>query len=125
MPNALPATVNVVAAVGSIWSYTYTITNADGVTPANLTGKTFEFAIRRSVYDTGTPLVSVNTASSTSLGTITVNTTTAAVQVMLTPAATLILKNGGGPYALWMDPNLSDATTVVVGQFYCNPVTNP
>lgn len=124
MPNALPATVNVVAAVGSVWSYTYTITNADG-TPANITTKTFEFAIRRSVYDTGTPLVSVNSSSSTSLGTIVVNTATAAVQVNLTPAATLAIKNGGGPYTLWMDPNLSDATAVVVGQFYCNPVTNP
>lgn len=120
----LPNTYNVIAAQGSQWSNTFFLQNADG-TPVNITGKIFELSIRRAVTDTGSPILSVNSTTSTANGQITVNVPAASVQVTLTAAGTASLIHGGGVYALWMDQGLPDATCMVVGTFYANPVVAP
>lgn len=124
MADLLSTTLNVYADVNSQWSHTFTITNSDGSLAA-ITGKTFEFAVRNSAYDTGSPAVSVSSTAPTANGSITINATTSQVQVILTPTATGLLKTGGGPYALWMDPGQTDAFATFTGQFICNVVANP
>lgn len=120
---ALPNQVNAQAASGSQWSVTYTLTNDDGSVMA-ITGKTFEFVVRPSVTDTTEPAeVSVNSTAANAQGSMTVNTAAGTVQVVLNPAATqLLATSGGGPYSLWMDPGLPDATCLVTGTFYVQQV---
>lgn len=120
----LPNNYTVVAAANSQWSLVFTIQNDDG-TVADITNKTFEFVVRNRLNRVGVVLFSVSSTASTAYGTITVDVLTATVQVILTPTATGLIPEGGGPYTLWMDQNLSDATTLVTGTFYANPVANP
>lgn len=122
--TTLPVVANLSAAQGSQWTSPFVLQNMDG-TPLNITGKTFEFAIRRTVTDTGTPLVLVSSDTTTASGTITVDVPTATVTVLLTPAATGSLVHGGGDYALWMNPGLTDATAMSVGVFFCSRVVAP
>lgn len=119
----LPNTVDVTSPQASAWSYTYGLQNSDG-TPMNIIGKTFEFAIRRAVTDTGTPVLMVN-QTLTQNGQIIVNTTASTVQVNLTATGTATLVHGGGVYTLWMNPGQSDATALVVGTFYAPQVVAP
>ena len=120
----LPNNYTVVAAAGSQWSLVFTVQNDDG-TLADLTNKTFEFVVRNRLNRPGVVLFSVNDTTSTSYGTITVTLSTSTVEVILTPTATGSIPEGGGPYTLWMDQNLSDATALVTGTFFANPVANP
>ena len=120
----LPNNYTVVAAADSQWSLTFTIQNDDG-TVADITNKVFEFVVRDRLNRAGKILFSVNSTASTAYGTITVTVATATVQVILTPTATGSIPEGGGPYTLWMDQNLPDATALVTGIFYANPVANP
>lgn len=117
----LPNNYTVVAAATSQWSLTFTIQDDDG-SVADIANKTFEFVVRNRLNRVGVVLFSVNSTASTSYGTITVDVQTATVQVILTPTATGSVPEGGGPYTLWMDPNLNDATALVAGTFYANPV---
>lgn len=120
----LPNNYTVVVAANSQWSLSFTIQNDDG-TLADITNKTFEFVVRDRLNRAGKVLFAVNSATSTAYGTITVDTLTATIQVILSPTATGSIPEGGGPYTLWMDQNLSDATALVTGVFYANPVANP
>lgn len=120
----LPNNYTVVVAANSQWSLSFTIQNDDG-TLADITNKTFEFVVRDRLNRAGKVLFAVNSTASTAYGTITVDTLTATVQVILSPTATGSIPEGGGPYTLWMDQNLSDATALVTGTFYANPVANP
>lgn len=120
----LPNLYNIQTASGSQYSVSFTIKNDDG-SLANITNKTFEFVVRDRTDSPNTPIFSVNSTSSTGNGTITVNTTTSVVSVTLTPAAVNLITTGGGPYTLWMDPNLSDATALVVGTFFVESVAAP
>jgi len=121
-PAPLPNFFQAIAAIGSQWTQTYQVTNDNG-SLTDITNKTFELSIRD--RNTGIQTVSVNNTSSTTLGTITVTSSTSSFQVMLTPAATDLLTEWGGNYTLWMDPNLPDATALVAGVFYGRTVTNP
>jgi len=120
----LPNTVDVTNPQGSQWSTTYLLQNSDG-TLMNIIGKTFEFAIRRAVTDTGSPTLSVTSGASTANGQIIVDTTASTVQVILTATGTALLTHGGGPYILWMDPGQTSATALVVGTFYAPQVAAP
>lgn len=117
LPNAY--TIN--TAAGSQWSASFTIQNDDG-TLTDITNKTFEFVVRNRLKTPGVVLFSVNSVSTNAYGGIVVNLVTSTVSVVVTPAATSLVEEGGGPYTLWMDPNLSDATALVVGTFYTQPV---
>lgn len=124
MTMLLPNNYTIVTAAGSQWSSIFTIYNDDG-TLANLTNKTFEFVVRDRLGQPGNVLFSFTAASPNAYGSMVVNTVNSTIQVIVTPAATLLITEGGGPYTLWMDQNLSDATALVTGVFYANPVANP
>lgn len=120
----LPNNYTIVTAADSQWSAVFTITNDDG-TLANLTNKTFEMVIRDRLGGSGVVLSSVSSTASTLDGSITVNVTASTLDVVLTPVAVDAVANGGAPYTLWMDPNLPDATALVTGVIYVNPVATP
>lgn len=124
MAMLLPNNYTIVTALGSQWSSIFTIYNDDG-TLANLTNKTFEFVVRDRLGQPGTVLFSFTAAAPNAYGSMTVNTVNSTIQVVVNPAATALITEGGGPYTLWMDQNLSDATALVTGVFYANPVANP
>lgn len=120
----LPNNYTIVTALGSQWSAIFTIYNDDG-TLADITNKVFEFVVRDRLTSVGSVLFSFTSTSSNAYGSMTVDTTTSTVQVVVNPAATSLVTEGGGPYTFWMDQNLTDATALVTGTFYANPVANP
>lgn len=120
----LPNTYTIVTAASSQWSAVFTVTNDDG-SLTDLTGKTFEMVIRDRLGNVGEVLASVSNDVSTADGTIQVDLQQAAVRVILNPVAVNAVVSGGAPYTLWMDPNLSDATALVTGIIYVNPVATP
>ena len=122
LPN--PLSMNV--AVGSDLSNVYTLQNDNG-TLMNLVGKTFEFSIRTDPAQTSATaaLISVNSTSSTSSGSITVNTFTSQVTVVLTATAMATLSQNQYYYTLWMDPGLADATAMVSGTMFAMNVAQP
>lgn len=117
----LPNTYTINTAAASEWSASFTLQNDDG-TLADITNKTFEFVVRDRLKTPGVVLFSVNSTGTNAYGGITVNTVTSTVSVVVTPTATSLIEEGGGPYTLWMDPTLADATALVVGVFYTQPV---
>lgn len=121
--SRLPNSMDVTAAQGSEWSYTLSPLNPDG-TPISIVGKTFEFVIRRSVADTGLPLVKIDQTPGAS-GVITVDTGANTVTVTVTATATALLVHGGGAYTLWMNPGQSDAVALLAGVFYAMQVAAP
>lgn len=120
----LPNTYTIVTAADSQWSGVFTVQNDDG-TNADLTNKTFEMVIRDRLGGVGVVLASVSSTASTADGTIIVNLLSSSLEVILTPSAVNTVTSGGAPYTLWMDPNLSDATALVAGIIYVNPVATP
>lgn len=120
----LPNNYTIVTAAGSQWSSIFTVYDDDG-TLTDLTNKVFEFVVRDRLSTVGRVLFSFTDTVSNAYGTIIVNTVNSTVQVIVTPAATLLVTEGGGPYTLWMDQSLSDATALATGTFYANPIANP
>lgn len=121
----LPNLYNIQAASNSQFSVVFTIQNDDG-TLADLTGKIFEFVVRDRLNATSSKvLVSVNSSTATANGYITVSTTASTVEVVLTATGVGLIVDGGGPYTLWMDQGLSDATALVVGTFFVQQVAAP
>lgn len=113
---SLPNQWNTTAAAGSQWAQAFQMQNDDG-TPVNVTGWTWEFVIRPNVTDTASPArVQVTTAASTQ-GYITVDTTTATVTVVLSPAATAGFGRSAQPFTLWSNPGTSQALAWVDGIF--------
>ncbi len=117
----LPNNYTIVAASGSQWSALFTIYDDDG-TPADLTNKIFELVTRDRLGVSSRTIFSIN---STTYGTIIPTVVNSTIQVIVMPAATSLVVEGGGPYTLWMDQGLSDATALVTGTFFANPVANP
>jgi hypothetical protein len=120
----LPNNYTIVAALGSQWSSIFTVYDDDG-TLANLTNKTFEFVVRNRLGPPGTVLFSFTSTTPNAYGSMVVSVINSTVQVIVNPTATSLITEGGGPYTLWMDQGLSDATALVTGTFYANPVANP
>lgn len=120
----LPNNYTIVTALGSQWSAIFTIYNDDG-TLADLTNKIFELVVRDRLGNSSRVTFSVNSTASTTYGTIVPNLVNSTIQVIVTPAATNLIVEGGGPYTIWMDQGLSDATALVTGVFFANPVANP
>jgi hypothetical protein len=119
MMAGLPSQVNFGTAAGSQWAQTFQFTGVD------ITGLSWEFVIRPHATDTTVPpLVKVTTTASAQ-GQIVVNTVAGTVQVVLTPAATTLLKKGARPYALWSNPATTSATTWCEGMFNSRLVPAP
>ncbi|KIF00866.1 hypothetical protein PL81_38800 [Streptomyces sp. RSD-27] len=109
---------------GAQWSATFTLRDDSGG-PMNISSKMFEFTIRPTAADAAVPALVAVAATPTGQGYLTVNTLTAVVQVVLTPAATALLGTGCRPFALWMDPGLPGQTCLVEGPFYSRPASSP
>ena len=121
----LPNLYNIQAPSNSQFSVVFTIQNDDG-TLADITGKIFEFVVRdRLNANSSKVLVSVNSSTATSNGYITVTTAASTVEVVLTAVGVGLITDGGGPYTLWMDQGLSDATAMVTGTFFVQQVAAP
>lgn len=120
----LPNNYTIVTALGSQWSTVVTVYNDDG-TLADISSKVFEFVVRDRLGSPGTVLFSFTSTTPNAYGNMVVDTTASTVQVTVNPAATSLITEGGGPYTLWMDQNLTDATALLTGTFFANPVANP
>lgn len=120
----LPNNYTIVTALGSQWSTVVTVYNDDG-TLADINSKVFEFVVRDRLGSPGTVLFSFTSTTPNAYGSMVVDTTASTVQVTVNPAATSLITEGGGPYTLWMDQNLTDATALLTGTFFANPVANP
>lgn len=125
MPN-LPNPASIMASVGSQLNMTYVLKNDDN-TLMNITGKTFEFAIRTDPSQTSAtaPLISVTSTASTSSGTITVTTASSTVLVTVSAPAMALLTQKQYYYTLWMDPGLGDATAMVAGTLFAEFIAEP
>ncbi|MFD8142502.1 hypothetical protein [Streptomyces sp. NPDC059708] len=123
MPD-LPLRWRTSTVAGAQWSASFTLRDDTG-SPMDVSGKTFEFTIRPTTADASVPALVAVSATPTSQGYLTVNTATAVVQVVLTPAATTLLGTGCRPFALWMDPGLPNQTCLVVGPFYSRLASSP
>lgn len=120
----LPNNYTIVTAAGSQWSSIFTIYNDDG-TLANITNKVFEFVVRDRLSSPGTVIFSFTSTTPNAYGSMVINTVSSTVQVTVNPAATALITEGGGPYTLWMDQSLADATALVTGTFFANLIANP
>lgn len=120
----LPNNYTIITAAGSQWSTVVTIYNDDG-TLADISSKTFEFVLRDRLNSVGGVIFSFTNTAPNAYGQMVVNTVNSTVQVVVNPAATLIVTEGGGPYTLWMNQNLPDATALLTGILYANPVAKP
>ena len=120
----LPNNYTIVTAAGAEWSATVTIYNDDG-TLADITNKTFEMVARNRLNTVGVVLFTVTSIATGVYGGITVNVANSAAQVILAPAATATIVEGGAPYTLWMNPSLPDAEALLTGILYANPIAAP
>jgi hypothetical protein len=124
MTVLLPNNYTIITAQGSQWSAVYTIYNDDG-SLANISLKVFEFVVRDRLDAAGGVLFSFSSVVSNAYGSMTVSTEDSTVQVVVNPAATSLLSEGGGPYTLWMDQDLPDATALVTGIFLAQIIAAP
>jgi hypothetical protein len=124
MTALLPNNYTIVTAQGSQWSAVFTIYNDDG-SLANISLKIFEFVVRDRISPVSQVLFSFNSVTANSYGSMVISTANSTVQVTVTPAATVLLSEGGGPYTLWMDQSLPDATALVTGLFFAQPIAAP
>lgn len=123
MPE-LPLRWRTSTVAGARWSASFTLRNDDG-TPMDISGKSFEFAIRPTAGDAAVPALVAVAGAATVQGYVTVDTVSAVVQVVLSPTATASLGTGCRPFALWMDPGLPDQTCLVEGPFYSRLASSP
>lgn len=122
--TGLPNGYNVSASAGGQWAATFILRNDDG-TPMAITNKVFEFVVRTTTVTTGTVIWSVTSTTANTYGHMVIDTAAATVQVVLSPTATTAVPTGGKPFALWMDQGATDATCLVAGTFFANPVAQP
>lgn len=105
--------------VGSQWDQQFSFPSID------ISTYTWEFVLRTSTQQTGTPAVKVTETAGAS-GYITADPVARTVMVVLSPTATATL-NAGATYALalWSDVDLPDEKTWVRGTFTALPVAAP
>lgn len=122
-PVTLPLSWTTSEPQGSQWFTTFTLQNDDG-TPMDITGKTFELVIRGDPKSLVSPIFAkIDSVAPNAQGFITVDVPGASLQAVLNSSTTAAMTSGYTyALALWMDPVLSDATALIVGQFYCQAV---
>lgn len=110
---------------GSQWSAAFTFEN-DDESLMDLTGKTFELVLRDAPSSRGAPAAMITSTATTASGGFVIDIPSARVLAVLSPTATGALSaNDTYSLALWVDPDLNDASAVVVGGFYVQPVAAP
>ncbi|MFI8535344.1 hypothetical protein ACIGMX_34505 [Streptomyces aquilus] len=107
----LPAQVAFSSPAGSQWAQAFRMQGVD------ITGLAWEFVIRPTVVDRADPPLVRVTSTINAQGQITVDTSTGAVQVVLTSAATKALGRGPKRYALWSNPGTPSQTCWCEGVF--------
>lgn len=90
-------------------AFGFVVAQPGNTVPWPITGATWEYVVRTSATDTGSPLITVTT-SANSDGVLTVTDTATESQVLLSlyPAATATLA-GVYAHALWMNPGTPNA----------------
>ena len=91
-------------------AFGFVVAQPGGTVPWPITGATWEYVVRTSASDTGSPLITVTTSASAD-GVLTVTSDAATSQVLLSlyPAATATLAAGAYSHALWMNPGTPNA----------------
>jgi hypothetical protein len=119
-----PLTWALTTPAGSAAQYEITLTLADGITPYPIGGATWEYVVRISAGDTGTPLLSITTVPS-SAGVITVETSPESVVTLtLYPAATAAIY-GTYRHSLWMNPGTPQAFAFILGSLVAAAAPQP
>lgn len=109
MPGT-PAQANTTGAVGGQWDEAYILTNEDG-TAMDLSTAVLEFVVRPTVSDaTQPPEVKVTSSGATGQGYITI--TGNKVTAVLSPTSTTLLGAGSWPYALWLNPGVTQVPEI-------------
>jgi hypothetical protein len=108
------------------WTFTFTTTAPGGTTPYPIPGSTWEYVVRSTATDTGSPLIDITTTPN-SQGSLTVTSTATLSQVLLAlaPAATVNLAPGTYYQTLWMDPGTSTAFTWLTGNLFIDGNPQP
>lgn len=124
--SVLPWALTMPAGSLQQWNVTFTQNVTSGpVIPYPISGATWEYVVRTSPSDMGTPLIDLTT-SPTSSGILTVTATSSLsqVQVGIYPAATEALE---GQYwaALWMNPGTNAALCWASGPLLVQPTSQP
>ena len=104
-------------AAGSLqqWQFAFTINDPSVIEPYPIDGATWEYVVRDTATDTGSPVFSITTAASAAgLITVTSSATVSQVALDIYPAATAAL-DGTYYHTLWMDPSTSSQFTWVTG----------
>lgn len=107
--------------------------DADQTIPYDITGLSWEYAVRADVTDTGTPLISLTTTLSAA-GQLQITSTAnlSRVLINLLPAATATLLVGPPPveqrtlhHALWSNPGTTSAQCWFAGRFTVQGTSQP
>ena len=101
---------------GSYQAWQFSLTIAGSISPFPISGATWEYVVRTSQTDAGTPLIKITTTVS-SAGLITPTTATGTVLLEIYAAATAALAPGTYYQTLWMNPGLGNALAWVTGPF--------
>ena len=120
MPNSssvLPWTLTMPAGSLQEWEIGFTTSGSSGpVGPYPISGHTWEYVVRTSPADNGTPLIDITTSgNSQGILIVTASTTLSQVLITLYPAATQGLAAGQYFHTLWQDPGTSAAYTWFTG----------
>lgn len=102
----------------------FLLKQANGITPYDITGRTFEYVVRADPTDTGSPLVQITTALTTQ-GQLVVDTAKSSVSLNLLSAATAGLSPETYYHAFWMDPGQPSAFNWFAGKFFVDPASQP
>jgi hypothetical protein len=125
LTNAVPGwTLVMPQGSAQLWNFVFTTLPAGA--PYPITGAAWEYAVRASAGNAGSPLFSLTT-SATGNGVLTVTATAALSQVQmdLYPAATQNLTPGTFYHALWMNPGTTSAYCWFAGQLQVENIAGP
>jgi hypothetical protein len=114
--SVLPWTLLMPAGSAQNWTFSFTTTAPGGVTPYSISATAWEYVVRSSATDMGTPLVKLTpTAGTNGVLTVTSTATVSSVEIEMFPVATAALTPGAYFHALWEYPSTTTAVTWATG----------
>ena len=126
--TAVPAwTLRMAAGSAQQWTFTLTTQTPGGYTPYPIPAlSTWEYVVRATPTDTGTPIFSITTTPGL-YGLITVTQTAVLAQVGLSvdATATAALQPGTYYHCMWMNPNTTGALAVFDGSLLIDGAPPP
>ena len=119
MPNSssvIPWTLLMPAGSQQDWTFYFTTSAPGGTTPEPISASAWEYVVRTSATDVGTPVAKLTTTAGTpGVLNVTATAATSSVQILMYPAATATLTPGTYFHALWENPGGTAATTWATG----------